>query len=82
MEDNIGSSISIGNIGIKHPLKCAKCGKDMTNVDGSTNIGIVLEVRSEPGRSDAFMKAQLGKYEINKAYRFCWECWLDSLFNN
>ncbi|MFH1616469.1 MAG: hypothetical protein ABIG61_15450 [Planctomycetota bacterium] len=63
-------------------MTCVKCGKNMTDEDGGTTIGISLELTVEPGQPDAFLKMQLGKYEVNKRYEFCWECWLDSLFNN
>ncbi len=62
------------------PRYCSRCKKSMTNdKDGSTTIGMILEVKFESGQDDTFIKEQLGKYEINKAYQFCWECWLDSL---
>lgn len=75
--------------------KCDGCGKSMlydgwesTGRNGGqsqgpsmTFVGITLEVitpNSSPSW-EAFLKKQLGKYEIDKRYEFCWECWLDSL---
>ncbi len=75
--------------------ECDGCGKSMlydgwesTGRNGgqsqnqpSTLVGISLEVLTSdcsPSQK-AFLKKQLGKYEMNKRYEFCWECWLDSL---
>lgn len=74
--------------------KCSRCGKDMTDAQGNTLEGIRLELLttapfentnlpsvcvSMPNNYE-LMKRQAGKYGINMAYVFCWECWLDSLF--
>jgi len=61
---------------------CSKCGKCMTNKDGTSVIGIHLQARVLPDTTDydkTFWQEQLGKYEV-KDYSFCYECWLDSLF--
>ena len=59
-------------------MNCDKCGKCMTGENGISIIGISLQLLAQDTPED-FVQAQLGKYEIGKAYSFCWECWLDSL---
>jgi len=64
------------------PIHCSRCGKSMTDEHGSSIIGVQITVRTEDGVMDMtkdHTKEQLGKYELNKEYSFCYECWLDSL---
>ncbi len=62
--------------------RCDKCGKEMTDERGASLIGMVLEVVRYPegSMSEEFVEKQLGKYEMNRRYKFCFECCLDSLF--
>jgi len=57
----------------------------MTTEDGElTTIGIDISVifaDDDPEKREWIQK-QLGKYELNERYSFCYECWLDSLFGN
>ncbi len=68
-------------------MKCDKCGKDMTSPGGGNTIGLRTTIMG-PGpnvddrRDEEHYRKQIGKYELNREYCFCWECWLDSLFNN
>lgn len=67
---------------------CNKCNKCMTDENGTSWVGYSIEVnlgsQSTSDRAliiaDKFLKKQLGKYKPNKVYDFCFECWLDSLF--
>jgi len=59
-------------------MECNRCGKSMTRADGSSLVGISLQVLAKDAPED-FIQAQFGKYEIGRTYSFCWECWLDSL---
>lgn len=77
--------------------RCDGCGKNMlydgwesTGRNGGQSqsqpmslIGISLELTASgsPPSQEAFLKKQLGEYEVNKKYKFCWECWLDSLYS-
>lgn len=60
-------------------MNCDACGKNMTDENGQSVIGVSLEFRVEPPNNTSFAKAQMGPYEINRAYGICWECWLRSL---
>jgi len=62
---------------------CDKCGKEMTDSSsesGSALIGVAVQFTTSKEFGRAFAQKQLGKYELNKKYQFCWECLLDSLF--
>lgn len=61
-------------------MKCAKCGKEMTDDDGVSMTGISFNASVYEEAKFDFMKKQLGKYTPSKTYNFCFECWLDSLF--
>ena len=64
------------------PNKCAKCGKEMVDKNGVSMTGISLTFRADVKATDEelkFYKKQIGKYELDRSYEFCWECWLDSL---
>ncbi len=63
---------------MENPVYCDRCGKCMTDEDGSSMIGVSLTVNAIES-PEVFVKRQLGKYEIGRNYSFCWECWLDSL---
>jgi len=64
-------------------MECVKCGKEMTDDSGMPNIGISININvtGPESRERMNMQKQFGKYDIDKVYQFCWECWLDSLFN-
>lgn len=64
-------------------MKCDRCGKEMSgnsrtvvciNVYLSTLGWNVLEDDRD------FLQQQIGKYDLNREYRFCFECVLDNLF--
>ena len=57
---------------------CDRCKKELTDKDGVDNIGISIEIWGKEKRE--FCQKLLGKYEMDRAYNFCYECWLDSLF--
>jgi len=61
-------------------MKCDVCSKEMEE-DGASLIGISSTFSAETFDtfSVEFTQRQLGKYEINKTYNVCWECWLKSL---
>lgn len=48
---------------------------------GVNQTGAISESVDVKNSSDEFIQQQLGKYEANKRYDFCWECQLDSLFS-
>lgn len=61
--------------------KCYGCGKEMCDEDGMSFVGYSLKFYVTDDQSEskkAFCKKQLGKYEPNHPYDFCWECYLDS----
>ena len=69
------------NLGEK--LHCSRCDKCMTNEQGTSMIGITLELNViTPDANTEHAQNQLGKYKMGKRYMFCYECWLDSLFRN
>ncbi len=57
---------------------CSHCGKDMT-VGQTTCVGISLQWKTDNENLRYDAQKQLGKYDLDKTYQFCWECWLDSL---
>lgn len=65
-------------------IYCSRCSKCMTNESSNTNfVGVHLSMHvSEASEADKeFVDRQLGKYAFgNRVWRFCWECWIDSLF--
>jgi hypothetical protein len=60
---------------------CFKCGKDMTDGDGQSIIGVEFNCSILSSNKD-FVRLQLGKYskhfENGNKICFCWECWIDS----
>lgn len=56
---------------------CDRCGKKMNN-DGTTLIGISIEVLAGVNADEKFVQEQLGKYEIGRKYSFCAECYIDA----
>ena len=61
-------------------MQCTKCGKEMTNENGMSIIGAMFEVNFEAQPElREFAQQQLGKYELDKPYPFCYECILDGL---
>jgi len=72
---------------IEDKAYCDKCGKCMTQevcdtIMPTTMIGITIsmvDIGNEP-RYKEFIKKQMGKYEVGREYRFCFECVLDTLF--
>ena len=73
-------------------MDCDRCHKSLeggTKVSGVVGIKIILrgtDHKQESGYlsieqpDDDFLQLQLGKYELNKEYNFCYECLLDALF--
>lgn len=63
-------------------MECTKCGKEMTSPEGEDVIALRILVDFTPRdvKLQEFVQKQMGKYALNKAYYFCYECWLDSLF--
>lgn len=65
---------------------CQKCGKYMMDENGDTLIGISIEINLDSVLADSFteefIRKQLGKYQPDTKYSFCFECWLDSLMGN
>ena len=64
-------------------MKCSKCGKEMVDeVTGNSLVGIIFNFSYDQNErvSKEFIQKQIGKYELNKTYTFCFECYLDSLF--
>ena len=61
---------------------CDKCAKELADERGTSITGIVIQSITTDADffSKEFMQKQFGKYELDKSYRFCHECWLDSLF--
>lgn len=60
-------------------MNCDRCGKDMTDKDGTSLIGMVIDTKGNEENKE-FLKRQLGKYESDRKYKFCFECFLDCLF--
>lgn len=63
-------------------IHCEGCGRSLTDENGSSIIGVSITVTVKDDEAQIntdFIKRQMGKYEINKSYNFCYECWLDSL---
>jgi hypothetical protein len=60
---------------------CEKCGKSMTSEKGESIVGLLVSLEDKSGNQEYmdFAKKQMGKYELNKEYGFCYECVLDSL---
>ena len=61
---------------------CERCGKNMTDESGMTCIAVQVRVSVSIGAgslTEDFYREQLGKYELDHVYNFCWECYLDSL---
>ena len=60
-------------------LKCDVCGKEMWDDKLRTAlVGIrILLLPNEKYRE--FYQKQIGKYEVDKEYNICYECWLKSL---
>jgi len=64
-------------------MKCSKCGKKVTDIEGDPDVyGLEIKCSPKGQKFRAGMKRQFGKYwkEKDCIYRFCMECWLDSLF--
>jgi len=69
---------------------CVRCGKCMTDDDGTTLVGVSIRFNfgvGEVGKVDSnwresFVQSQFGKYKTDGEYKFCWECFLDSLFGD
>ena len=63
------------------PVPCYKCGKNMKSPKGVTLIGCSIEVRDTQNDPEvtAFLKLQLGDFNINERYQFCYECWIKSI---
>ena len=62
---------------------CSKCNRCLTDESGETFAG--MEIRIEGLDKSPHFKEQLGKYVPKGDYvvfRFCYECWLNSLFTN
>ena len=71
--------------------KCDRCGKSMLFHEGQrdelyfSGIELSIDYGTCHGKKAKFMKDQMGKYapkDLNGTgmkYRFCWECWIDSL---
>ena len=59
-------------------MKCSKCGKEMSH-NNSDLMGISLKLNSLAFPKE-FLQNQMGKYELDKEYSFCFECFIDSLF--
>lgn len=63
-------------------MKCDKCGKEMADENGHTLAGLTIEVSTTENASPEMIAAarrQVGKYQLNREYSFCFECWIDSL---
>jgi len=70
-------------------MKCDRCGKEMgikeeigdRVIFHSDIVGVSIDSHTDEMSDDDIenMKRQFGKYEINRSYNFCYECWLDSL---
>ena len=60
-------------------MKCDACGKEMTDEQGNSSIGCQLSYIVEPPNDPTFAQKQMGKYQLGRTYRACWECWLKSL---
>lgn len=62
-------------------MKCDVCLKEMTSPTGETVIGISLSLYSKANdiEYNDFLKKQFGKYELDRSYNVCGECWLKSL---
>ena len=64
-------------------MKCDGCGKEMSpkTENGETIIGCCIQSKADRMNEEAieYVQAQFGKYELNREYNFCYECWLDSL---
>lgn len=66
-------------------MKCCKCGKNMEFKVGDNYVGVSMKFTIPEYMASkeriTFLKEQLGKYEMDVDYDFCYECWLDALFN-
>ena len=58
---------------------CHKCGKCITSEKGETvaAMSIVISI-TDIGDKD-FAQKQLGRYELGKTYRICYECTIDNM---
>ena len=67
-------------------MRCSKCGKEMTDEKGNTFAMLEITIRPDKeaeedfGMSKEFMQKQLGKYQLDKKFSFCCECYLDMCF--
>ena len=61
-------------------MDCDNCGKEMSGEDGSSTIGMVIQIYPflEKARDD-FMAKQLGKYAGKTRFKFCYECLIDAM---
>ena len=62
-------------------MQCNRCGKEMTDENGFSLTGFSLVIRweADSDSNKAFYEKQMGKYELDREYNFCFECWLGSL---
>lgn len=58
---------------------CYKCGKNMADDDGEVFPGFSIKVNKGSPKKDIFLKRQMGKYDLDREYEFCWECFIDAL---
>ena len=60
---------------MENPVYCDKCKKCMTDESGFTVVGCHIGYQN----GTEHIKTQFGKYDYKDTWRFCYECWLDSL---
>jgi len=68
-------------------ILCDGCGKNMHSDELNCSIiGVSIRVdlpddwaKNKDKQTRTFLQQQLGKYEGDYNYQFCYECWLNSL---
>lgn len=60
-------------------MKCSKCEKELCDERGTCISAFTVMVASDKSFSEDFLKKQMGGYELDTEYSFCYECLLDTM---
>lgn len=60
---------------------CNNCGKNMRNPSNGNTVALCLSLNDD-NENTTFLQKQMGKFELDKKYSFCYECFIQSFFKN
>lgn len=69
------------------PMTCDACSKVIDRLPEETEAtketwtspGLRVVINGGGEAADAYMKRQMGPYQLNREYNVCWECWLKAM---